>query len=49
MEDMEFYKKDYIGMKRLNEEGKVIFESFPGDHLQFNHSQIESVIIPVLG
>ncbi len=48
MEDMEFYKKDFIGMKRLNEEGKVIFESFPGDHLQFNHNQIDKFIIPIL-
>ena len=48
MEDMDFYKNDYIGMRRLNEKGNVIFESFPGDHLQFNHTQIDNVIIPAL-
>lgn len=48
MEDMDFYKKDYIGMKKLKELGKVSFVSFPGDHLQFSDSQIDSYIIPAL-
>jgi len=29
------YKKDTIGIKTLNEKGKLIFISCPGDHLQF--------------
>jgi palmitoyl-protein thioesterase len=48
MEDSDFYKQDYIGMKKLNEAGKANFVSFPGNHLQFNNSQIDNFIIPAL-
>ena len=48
MEDSTFYKEDFIGMKKLNEAGKAKFVSFPGDHLQFNHTQIDEFIIPTL-
>lgn len=48
MEDMDFYKNDYIGMKILNEAGKVSFLNFSGDHLQFTYAQIDQYIIPAL-
>lgn len=48
IEDSEFYKSDYIGMKKLNEEKKIEFLTFQGDHLQFSYDQIEKNIIPAL-
>jgi palmitoyl-protein thioesterase len=48
VEQTEFYKNDYIGLKTLNEAGKVKFVEFDGDHLQFSYEQIETVIAPFL-
>lgn len=33
MEETDLYKKDLIGLRRLNEAGKVKFETFKGNHL----------------
>lgn len=33
LNEMDFYNDDYIGLKSLNEAGKVKFETFDGDHL----------------
>lgn len=46
--DTDFYQKDYIGLKQLNEAGKVKFVEWPGDHLQFSNEQIENEIVPAL-
>lgn len=44
----DFYNKDYIGLKALNEAGKVQFVKFPGDHLQFTSEDMKKTIIPFL-
>jgi len=44
----DFYNKDYIGLKNLVEAGKVKFEAFEGNHLQFSKTQISEIIIPFL-
>lgn len=46
--ETEFYTDDLIGLKTLNEAGKVQFVEFDGDHLHFSYSQIENVIAPFL-
>lgn len=46
--ETEFYKQDLIGLKTLNEAGKIQFVEFDGDHLQFDYSQIENIIAPFL-
>lgn len=33
VDETDFYKKDQIGLRTLNEAGKVIYEDFEGDHL----------------
>ena len=33
LEKSDFYKEDYIGLRSLNEAGKVQFVSIDGDHL----------------
>ncbi len=48
VEDTEFYKQDLIGLKTLNEAGKVQFLEFDGDHLQFSEEQITDIIVPFL-
>lgn len=48
LEDSDFYKSDYIGVRKLNEDKKVLFVTFQGDHLQFSHDEIDQYIIPAL-
>ena len=43
-----FYNEDYIGLKKLTEEGKVHYITFEGDHLEFTKDDIEKTIIPFL-
>lgn len=44
----DFYNDDYIGVKALNEAGKIQFVSLPGDHLQFTTDDIKNTFIPFL-
>jgi palmitoyl-protein thioesterase len=48
LEDSDWYKNDVLGLKTLNEAGKVTFSSVDGDHLQFSQSDIDNTIIPFL-
>ena len=48
LEDSDFYKQDYIGVKTLNEAGKIKFVSIKGDHLRFQESDIENTFVPFL-
>jgi len=48
LEDQPFYKDDYIGLKALNEAGKVTFSEIKGDHLQFTTEYIKETVIPFL-
>ena len=48
LDQMDFYNDDYIGLKALNDAGKVKFESFEGDHLEFSTQQVEDIIVPFL-
>ena len=44
----DFYQEDYIGVKKLNEAGKIQFVSLFGDHLQFSKEDTENTFIPFL-
>ena len=48
LEDSDWYKNDSLGLKTLNEAGKVQFVSVDGDHLQFSTDDINNTIIPFL-
>jgi len=48
MEDTELYQKDFIGLKALNEAGKLKVQTFEGEHLQFTDDQITNIIVPFL-
>lgn len=40
-----FYNKDYIGLKTLNDAGKVHWETFYGDHLQLKSDDIKTKLV----
>ena len=44
----ELYKEDWIGLRGLDEGGRVSYISFPGDHLNFNEDQIKEYVVPYL-
>lgn len=46
--ETDLYQNDLIGLKKLDEEGRLVFHSFPGDHLQFTYADIDEFVIPVL-
>lgn len=33
LEESEFYRQDLLGLRKLNEEGRVTFMTLQGDHL----------------
>ena len=46
LEESEFYKKDFIGLRKLNEEGKVTFTEFRGEHIIYNIVEYWEEIVP---
>jgi len=46
--DSDFYKNDNIGLRALDEAGKVIYSSVVGDHLQFSEDYVNDTIVPFL-
>jgi len=48
LEESAFYIEDYIGLRALNEAGKVQWESIVGDHLQFSQADMDNLFIPFL-
>ena len=48
LEDSEFYKEDYIGLRKLMEENKIKFVELEGNHLEFDDNDIEIHMIPAL-
>ena len=44
----DFYTSDYIGLRALDEAGKVQYETIQGDHLQFTEQDIDDMIVPFL-
>lgn len=47
-EESDFYKSDVLGLKTLNEAGKITFSEVDGDHLQFSTADINDTIVPFL-
>lgn len=42
------YKEDWIGLRSLQEAGKVDFFRLPGDHLQISRNALEEKVLPYL-
>lgn len=48
LEESDFYKQDYIGLRYLNEAGKVQFKEVDGDHLDTGIFETLDIFIPFL-
>merc|ERR1711936_386153 len=48
LEESLLYKEDWIGLKYLNEEGKLHFYTVPGHHVQMDYQWIAENIVPYL-
>jgi len=48
MEKTDLYKQDTIGLKKLNEAGRVQLISWPGQHLEMSDALIDKDLIPFL-
>ena len=46
--DTEVYKQDLIGIKTLDEQGKINFVALQGDHLRFSFTDIDEFMLPAL-
>lgn len=44
----DLYKEDWIGLKTLDESGRVHYVSVPGNHLRITNSDVKKYIIPYL-
>ena len=45
LEESDFYIKDYIGLRKLNEEGKVTFVEIDQEHVLYNMKEYEDHIL----
>lgn len=48
LNETDFYINDYIGLRKLDEAGKVQFVEFPGEHLQITTEEVDDIIVPFL-
>lgn len=49
LEESEIYLKDRLGLKRMKEDGKLVFLTTPGNHMQISKAWfVENVIEPYL-
>lgn len=46
--ETEIFQDDLIGIRYLEEQQKSQYVTFPGDHMQFNFTQINEYVLPVL-
>ena len=46
LENSDFYKDDYIGLRKLIEDGKVEFVLFSGEHVKYTEEEFQKYIIP---
>lgn len=44
----DLYKEDWIGLKALDDAGRVTYIKFPGRHLSFSEDQMMESIVPYL-
>lgn len=47
LQQLEIYTKDRVGLKKMDEAGKVDFLTWPGDHLQFSLTDfVDKIVLP---
>lgn len=45
LNESDFYIKDYIGLRKLHEEGKASFVEFEGEHVKYTEEEYKNVIL----
>ena len=48
LKDSEFYKKDFIGLRKMNEEGRVKFALFNAEHVKYSENEFVTHIVSFL-
>ena len=48
MEETDLYKNDYIGLKELNEKGKLTIVHIDNRHVTFSDDDIRNIMVPIL-
>ena len=48
LEEQDLYKEDWLGLRNLTERGDMTFPIIPGDHMHYDHSTLDELVIPVL-
>ncbi|KAK4580634.1 hypothetical protein RGQ29_024326 [Quercus rubra] len=48
LDETQLYIEDWIGLKTLDEAGRVKYISVPGYHLDISQSDIEDYVLPYL-
>ena len=48
LKDSEFYKKDFIGLRKMNEEGRVKFALFNAKHVKYSENEFVQHIVSFL-
>ncbi|KAJ3282508.1 Palmitoyl-protein thioesterase 1 [Borealophlyctis nickersoniae] len=46
IKDQPLYKEDWLGLKSMDEKGKLIFEEIPGKHMEIAIEYVKDVIVP---
>ena len=46
LRESNFYLEDWIGFKKLDEEGKLIFEEFEGEHVIYSDEEYKTKMVP---
>jgi palmitoyl-protein thioesterase len=49
MNQSEGYQGDWMGLKTLDEAGKIHMSSFDGEHIRFTSEYWDSTVLPYLG
>merc|ERR1712210_192359 len=48
LQETQLYQEDFIGLKTLDEAGKLTFHQIPGGHMTFDYNWIAENIVPFL-
>lgn len=46
--DVDLYQEDWIGLKNLDEQGRLIMYKYPGRHMEITTEEMDKTIVPVL-
>ena len=42
------WKEDWIGLRQMSEEGRLTFATIPGDHMNYTHSTLDELVLPLI-